>query len=89
MNGHNKVEKTTFWKMTEAREGPDRRRFREKEICRTVASHKKAVRKSSFAVRVQDPWNQLADTVRKPETQEPSDKLTRKLRTLHSLRSKN
>ena len=65
MNGHDKVEKTTFWKMTEAREGPGRRRFREKEICRTVASHKKAVRKSSFAVRVQDPWNQLADTVKK------------------------
>ena len=38
MNGHDKVEKTTFWKMAEAREGPGRRRFREKEVCRTIAS---------------------------------------------------
>ena len=27
MNGNDKVEKTTFWKMAEAREGPGRRRF--------------------------------------------------------------
>ena len=65
MNGHDKVEKTTFWKMAEAREGPGRRRFREQEVCRTIASQKKPIRKKSFASRVQDPWNQLNDDVKK------------------------
>ena len=32
MNGNDKVEKTTFRRMAEAREGPGRRRFREKEV---------------------------------------------------------
>ena len=61
---HDKVERATFWKMAEARAGPGRRRFREKEIVRTVAAHRKAVRKRSFSARVQDPWNQLADNVK-------------------------
>ena len=61
MNGHDKVERATFWKMAEARAGPGRRRFCEKEIVRTVAAHKKAVKKGSFSARVQDPWNQLSD----------------------------
>ena len=64
MNGHDKVERATFWKMAEARAGPGRRRFCEKEIVRTVAAHKKAVKKRSFSARVQDPWNQLADNVK-------------------------
>jgi hypothetical protein len=64
MNGHDKVEKTTFWKMAEVREGPGRRRFREKEVCRTIAAQKKEVRKRSFASRVQDPWNHLADHIK-------------------------
>ena len=71
MNGYDKIEKTTFWKMAEAREGPGRRRFKEKEVCRTIAAQRKAIRKQSFASRVQDPWNQLEDRVklaRNPET---------------------
>ena len=64
MNSHDKVERATFWKMAEARVGPGRRRFCEKEIVRTVAAHKKAVKKRSFSARVQDPWNQLADNVK-------------------------
>ena len=65
MNGNDKVEKTTFWRMAEAREGPGRRRFREKEVCRTINSQRKPVRKKSFASRVQDPWNQLDDGIKK------------------------
>ena len=64
MNGYYKVEKTTFWKMAEAREGPGRRRFKEKEVCRTIAAQRKPIRKQSFASRVQDPWNQLKDRVK-------------------------
>ena len=64
MNGFDKIEKTTFWKMSEAREGPGRRRFKEKEVCRTIAAQKKPFRKVSFASRTQDPWNQLDDSVK-------------------------
>ena len=64
MNGYDKVEKTTFWKMAEARKGPGRRRFKEKEVCRTIAAQRKPIRKQSFASRVQDPWNQLEDRVK-------------------------
>ena len=68
MNGNDKVEKTTFWTIAEAREGPGRRRFREKEVCRTISGQKKAVRKRSFASRVQDPWNHLEDRVKIAKT---------------------
>ena len=37
MYGYDKVDKSTFWKMEEAREGAGRRRFREKELSRTLA----------------------------------------------------
>ena len=63
-NGHDKVDKNIFWSMEEARSGPGRRRFREKEVRRTVATQRKAVRKTSFASIVQDPWNQLEDSVK-------------------------
>jgi hypothetical protein len=65
LNGDDKVEKTTFWKMAEARPGLGRRRFKEKEIQRTVALQRKDVRKKSFSSRVQDPWNLLEDEVKR------------------------
>ena len=65
MYGHDKLKKETFWKMEEPREGVGRRRFKEKEIKRTVALQKKALRKNSFASRVQDPWNNLEDGIKK------------------------
>ena len=55
MNGNNKIDKTMFWTMEEARQGDGRRRFKEKEIRRNVAGHWKDVRKKSFASRVKDP----------------------------------
>ena len=54
-----KIDKSTFWKMEGPRERLGRRRFREKEISRTLAVQKRDVRKQSFASRVQDPWNQI------------------------------
>ena len=65
MYGHDKIDKELFWKMEEARPGVGRRRFKEKEVRRTVATQRKAVRKTSFASRVQDPWNQLHCDVKK------------------------
>ena len=66
MHGHviDKLDKNIFWKMEEARPGAGRRRFKEKELRRTVATQIKAIRKKSFASRVQDPWNQLEDRVK-------------------------
>ena len=64
LNGDDKVEKETFWKMSEARVGAGRRRFKEKEIQRTVALQRKDIRKNSFGSRVQDPWNILEDQVK-------------------------
>ena len=64
MYGYDKVDKSTFWKMEEPREGAGRRRFREKEVLRTVALQRRDVRKRSFASRVQDPWNTLEDRVK-------------------------
>ena len=65
MHGHvmDKLEKNIFWKLEEARPGVVRRRFKEKELRRTVATQRKAIRKKSFASRVQDPWNQFEDHV--------------------------
>ena len=68
LNGDNKLKKDTFWKMAEARAGPGRRRFKEKEIQRTVAKQKKDVRKNSFASRIQDPWNLLEENVKLSKT---------------------
>ena len=64
MYGHDKLDKKVFWKMEEARPGAGRRRFREKEVKRTIADQRKAIRKNSFASRVQDPWNKLEDSVK-------------------------
>ena len=49
MYGHDKLEKTKFLKMEEAREGAASRRFREKEVRRTLANERKPIRKRSFA----------------------------------------
>ena len=68
MYGHDKLDKTKFWKMEEAREGAGRRRFQEKEVRRTLATERKPIRKRSFATRVQDPWNQLSDGTKKAKT---------------------
>ena len=49
MYGHDKLEKTKFSKMEEAREGAASRRFLEKEVRRTLANERKPIRKRSFA----------------------------------------
>ena len=64
LNGDDKVKKETFWHMEEAREGAGRRRFRVKEIKRTLAVQRKNARKTSFGSRIQDPWNNLEDRVK-------------------------
>ena len=64
MNENDKIDKTSFWTMEEPRQGAGRRRFKEKEIRRTIAGQRKDVRKRSFASRVQDPWNSLPDSVK-------------------------
>ena len=64
LNDNDKIEKETFWKMAEARAGAGRRRFKAKEIERTVAVQRKGIRKNSFSSRVQDPWNLLEDSVK-------------------------
>ena len=64
MYNHDKVDKTTFWNLAKAREGAGRRRFKEKEMSRTVSIQRKDIRKNSFGSRVQDPWNILEDQVK-------------------------
>ena len=64
LNNNDKIEKETFWTMEEAREGAGRRRFKEKEIKRTVAVQRQNARKTSFGSRIQDPWNNLKDSVK-------------------------
>ena len=64
MNGQDKIEKENFWTIEETTEGAGRRRFKTKEIRRTVASQRKDARKNSFASRVQDPWNSLSESVK-------------------------
>ena len=41
-----------------------RRRFKVKELKRTIATQRKDIRKRSFSSRVQDPWNNLNDSVK-------------------------
>ena len=65
MYGHDKVDKSNFWRMEGAGAGPGRRRFKEKEVTRTLSIQRKEVRKRSFASRVQDQWNSLDDSVKK------------------------
>ena len=64
INGDDKVKKEDFWQMEEAREGLGRRRFKVKELKRTIATQRKDIRKRSFSSRVQDPWNNLNDSVK-------------------------
>ena len=64
LNGDDKVDKETFWKLEEARVGVGRRRFKVKEIKRTLALQRKNVRKTSFGSRIQDPWNDLDDRIK-------------------------
>ena len=64
MNGDDVIDKETFWTLEGAREGAGRRRFKEKEIRRTVAFQRKDLRKNSFASRTQDPWNALNNSVK-------------------------
>ena len=64
INGDDKLKKENFWKMEEARPGAGRRRFKEKEVKRTIATQRKDLRKKSFSSRIQDPWNSLEDSVK-------------------------
>ena len=82
MNGHDKVDKKLFWKMEEPRPGAGRRRFRKQEVKRTIADQRKAIRKNSFASRVQDPWNKLEDCVKFCKTPMAFRKAYRKLKNL-------
>ena len=82
MNGNDKVNKTSFWTMEEARGGAGRRRFKEKEIRRTIARQRKETRKKSFASRVQDPWNALSDGVKRAKTPQTFRRAYRKEKNL-------
>ena len=64
MYGHDKVDKSVFWRMEGPGAGPGRRRFREKEVTRTLSIQRKDVRKRRFASWVQDQWNNLDDRVK-------------------------
>ena len=64
INGNDKVNKEIFWQMEEARQGAGRRRFKVKEVKRTIAVQRKDIRKKSFGSRTQDPWNILEDKVK-------------------------
>ena len=64
LNNDYKINIETFWELEEAREGAGRRRFRVKEIKRTLAVQRKTARKTSFASRIQNPWNNLEDRVK-------------------------
>ena len=82
MNGNDKMNKEDFWTLEEARPGVGRRRFRAKEIKRTIAVQRKDVRKKSFASRVQDPWNSLSDSVKSVKTPKAFRKAYRKAKNL-------
>ena len=59
-----------------------RRRFKEKEIRRTVAGHRSDVRKKSFASRIQDPWNDLNDDGKQAKNPKAFRKAYRKVKHL-------
>ena len=62
--------------------GAWRRRFKEKEIRRTVALQRKDTRKNSFASRTQDPWNALSNTVKSAKNPSQFRKAYRKAKNL-------
>ena len=68
LNGNDKVDEELFWSREVDREGAGRRRFKEKEVRRTIAMQRKEIRKKSFASRVKDPWNALSDGVKLART---------------------
>ena len=68
LNGDDKAKKETFRELEEARAGAGRRRFKVKEIKRTLALQRKNVRKTSFGFRIQDLWNDLEDHVKLAKT---------------------
>ena len=78
LNGNDKVRKDVFWKLEEARPGAGRRRFKEKEIKRTISTQRKDVRKKSVGSRIQDLWNSLDDSVKKAKTSKGFRKAYRK-----------
>ena len=82
LNGDDKIDKEIFWKLEEARPGAGRRRFKEKEIRRTIAMQRKEIRKRSFGSRIQDPWNLLEDRVKLAKTPTAFRKAYRKSRNL-------
>lgn len=82
MNGDDKLDKKTFWILEEARQGAGRRRFKEKEIRRTVAGQRNDVRKRSFASRTQDPWNDLSDSVKQAKNPRAFRRAYRKVKNL-------
>ena len=82
MNGDDKVDKEYFWTLEKTSPGVGRRRFREKEVKRTIAVQRKDLRKKSFASRVQDPWNSLCDTVNSAKTPKAFRKAYRREKNL-------
>ena len=82
MNGDNKLDKKTFWTIEEARQGAGRRRFKEKEMRRTVAGQRSDVRMRSFASRFQDPWNDLSDSVKQAKNPREFRRAYRKVKHL-------
>ena len=68
INGNNKVDEKLLWTREVAKEGAERRRFKEKEVRRTIAMQRKKIRKKSFGSRGQDPWNALSDGVKLART---------------------
>ena len=82
LNGDDKINKETFWTLEEAREGAGRRRFKQKELKRTIATQRKDIRKKSFGSRVQDPWNLLEDSVKLAKTPQAFRRSYRKSKNL-------
>ena len=82
LNGDDKINKETFWTIEEAREGAGRRRFKQKELKRTIATQRKDIRKKSFGSRVQDPWNLLEDSVKQAKTPQAFRRSYRKSKNL-------
>ena len=64
LNGNDNMKKETFWQLEEPREGAGRRRFKEKEIKRTIGSQRKDIRKKIFGSGIQDRWNLLVDNTK-------------------------
>ena len=82
MNGDNKLNNKTFCILEEARQGAGRRRFKEKDIRRTVAGQCKDVRKRISASRTQDPWNDLSDSVKQAKKPRAFRRAYRKVKNL-------